>query len=39
MALEEALDVEIPGEDAKKVAYVQDANDYIQKHRKAAVLN
>ena len=32
MALEEEFDVEIPDEDAEKIATVQDAIDYIKGH-------
>ena len=32
MALEEEFDVEIPDEDAEKIAKVQDAIDYIKNH-------
>jgi acyl carrier protein len=32
MALEEEFDVEIPDEDAEKIAKVQDAIDYINNH-------
>ena len=39
MALEEALDIEIPDEEAKKLRTVQDAIDYIQKRRKGGRLN
>jgi acyl carrier protein len=31
MAMEEAFDIEIPGEDAEKIATVQDALDYVKK--------
>jgi acyl carrier protein len=34
MALEEAFDIEIPDEDAKKIRTVQDAIDYIRKRGK-----
>ena len=34
MALEEAVGVEIPDEDAEKLRTVQDALDYIEKHAK-----
>ena len=34
MAFEEALGIEIPDEDAEKIATVKDAVDYIQKHGK-----
>lgn len=33
MALEEALDVEIPDEDAKKFRTVQDAIDYVRRKK------
>jgi acyl carrier protein len=36
MALEEAFDLEISDEDAEKLASVQDAIDYIDKHAKVA---
>ena len=39
MALEEAFNVEIPDEEAKKLRTVQDAIDYIQKRRKGGRLN
>ena len=32
MALEEEFDIEIPDEDAEKIAKVQDAIDYIKNH-------
>ena len=32
MAFEEAFGIEIPDEDAEKIATVKDAVDYIQKH-------
>jgi acyl carrier protein len=32
MALEEEFDVEIPDEDAEKIAKVKDAMDYIDEH-------
>ena len=32
MALEEEFDIEIPDEDADKIAKVQDAIDYIKNH-------
>jgi acyl carrier protein len=35
MALEETFDMEIPDEDAEKIATVQDAVDYIQKNAKS----
>lgn len=31
MAMEEAFDIEIPDEDAEKIATVQDAVDYVSK--------
>ncbi|WP_136805296.1 acyl carrier protein [Desulfosediminicola flagellatus] len=31
MAMEEGFDIEIPDEDAEKIATVQDAIDYVQK--------
>lgn len=34
MAFEEAFGIEIPDEDAEKIATVKDAVDYIQKHGK-----
>jgi acyl carrier protein len=34
MAFEEAFGLEIPDEDAEKIATVKDAVDYIQKHGK-----
>jgi acyl carrier protein len=34
MAFEEAFGIEIPDEDAEKIATVKDAVDYIQKHAK-----
>ncbi|HEV3253630.1 MAG TPA: acyl carrier protein, partial [Candidatus Acidoferrales bacterium] len=34
MAFEEAFSVEIPDEDAEKIATVKDAIDYIEKHSK-----
>jgi len=34
MALEEGFGIEIPDEDAEKIASVRDAVDYIQKHAK-----
>ena len=34
MALEEAFDIEIPDEDAKKLRTVQDAIDYINNRKK-----
>jgi acyl carrier protein len=36
MAFEEAFDMEIPDEDAEKIAKVQDAIDYIEKHAKVS---
>ncbi len=36
MAFEEAFGVEIPDEDAEKIATVKDAVEYIEKHGKAA---
>ncbi|HEY1526017.1 MAG TPA: acyl carrier protein [Candidatus Angelobacter sp.] len=35
MALEETFGIEIPDEDAEKIATVQDAVDYIQKNAKS----
>ena len=35
MALEETFDVEIPDDDAEKIATVQNAIDYIQKNAKS----
>src|SRR4029077_20313047 len=35
MAFEEAFGIEIPDEDAEKIATVQNAIDYIEKHAKA----
>lgn len=35
MAFEEAFGIEIPDEDAEKIATVQDAVDYIQKNAKS----
>ncbi len=35
MALEEAFGIEIPDEDAEKIATVQDAINYIAKHTQA----
>jgi acyl carrier protein len=35
MALEEAFGIEIPDEDAEKIATVQDAINYIDKHTQA----
>ncbi len=34
MAFEEAFEIEIPDEDAEKIATVKDAVDYIQSHTK-----
>jgi acyl carrier protein len=34
MAFEEAFGIEIPDEDAEKIATVKDANEYIGKHSK-----
>jgi acyl carrier protein len=34
MAFEENFEIEIPDEDAEKIATVKDANDYIQGHTK-----
>ena len=34
MAFEEAFSIEIPDEDAEKIATVKDAVDYIDKHAK-----
>ena len=36
MAFEEGFGIEIPDEDAEKIATVQNAVDYIEKHAKAA---
>jgi acyl carrier protein len=36
MAFEESFGVEIPDEDAEKIATVKDAVEYIEKHGKAA---
>ena len=36
MAFEEAFSIEIPDEDAEKIATVKDAVDYIDKHAKAS---
>ncbi len=33
MALEEKFDIEIPDEDAEKIATVKDAIDYIEQHK------
>ncbi|HEX9900761.1 MAG TPA: acyl carrier protein, partial [Candidatus Methylomirabilis sp.] len=35
MALEEEFGIEIPDEDAEKIATVRDAITYIQEHKKA----
>ncbi len=35
MAFEEAFGIEIPDEDAEKIATVKDAIDYIEKHTQA----
>ncbi|HEU4414122.1 MAG TPA: acyl carrier protein [Candidatus Angelobacter sp.] len=35
MALEETFGIEIPDEDAEKIATVQDAVDYVQKNAKS----
>ncbi|MGC2697298.1 MAG: acyl carrier protein [Candidatus Angelobacter sp.] len=35
MALEETFGIEIPDEDAEKIATVQDAIDYVQKNAKS----
>ena len=35
MAFEEAFGIEIPDEDAEKIATVKDAVDYIDKHAQA----
>jgi len=34
MAFEESFGIEIPDEDAEKIATVKDAVDYIEKHAK-----
>jgi acyl carrier protein len=34
MAFEENFGIEIPDEDAEKIATVKDANEYIEKHAK-----
>ncbi len=34
MALEEKFDIEIPDEDAEKIATVKDAIEYIEQHKK-----
>ena len=36
MAFEENFGIEIPDEDAEKIATVKDANEYIEKHAKAS---
>jgi acyl carrier protein len=36
MAFEEAFEIEIPDEDAEKIATVKDAIDYISSHSKAS---
>ena len=36
MAFEESFGIEIPDEDAEKIATVKDAIEYIDKHAKAA---
>lgn len=36
MAFEEAFGIEIPDEDAEKIATVKDAIEYIDKHAKAS---
>jgi acyl carrier protein len=36
MAFEEAFEIEIPDEDAEKIATVKDAVDYIQSHVKSS---
>lgn len=36
MAFEEDFDIEIPDEDAEKIATVKDAIDYIQEHAEEA---
>jgi acyl carrier protein len=36
MAFEEAFGIEIPDEDAEKIATVQNAIEYIEKHAKAS---
>ena len=38
MAFEEAFGIEIPDEDAEKIATVKDAVDYIEKHSKQQVV-
>jgi acyl carrier protein len=35
MAFEENFGIEIPDEDAEKIATVKDANEYIEKHSKS----
>ena len=35
MAFEENFGIEIPDEDAEKIATVKDANEYIEKHTKS----
>jgi acyl carrier protein len=39
IALEEAVGLEIPDEDAEKIATVQDAIDYIRKRKKGDCRN
>ncbi len=36
MAFEEAFEIEIPDEDAEKIATVKDATEYIQSHVKSS---
>ena len=36
MAFEEAFEIEIPDEDAEKIATVKDAVEYIQSHAKSS---
>ena len=36
MAFEEAFEIEIPDEDAEKIATVKDAIDYVQSHVKSS---
>jgi acyl carrier protein len=36
MAFEEAFGIEVPDEDAEKMAMVKDAVDYIEKHAKGS---
>ena len=36
MAFEEAFEIEIPDEDAEKIATVKDATEYIQAHVKSS---